>query len=389
MLHRSCKLPATASCLLLGPRQTGKSTFIRNQLPASSFAVDLLQTDTFLRYSKDPAQFRFEALKAAERGATTIFVDEVQKVPALLDEVQGLLDQHGLRFLLTGSSARKLRRGGANLLGGRALLRRLHPLTAVELGERFDLERTLRFGSLPPIALAADDDEAAERLSAYAHAYLREEIQAEGLVRNLGGFARFLDVIAAQSGDLLNAEAIARDAGVAARTVREYCQILEDTLLAFRLEPWRRSPRARLVAHPRLYLFDTGVTNALAQRARAVPDATARGRLFEQWVILETWRQTDYHHPETRLFYWRTNHGAEVDLLLERHGRLRVAVEIKSKRTIAGADIAGLRSFAEAHPDVPLVVVAPVPQPWRLGAIDVMPPLHFLAELPRWMATDG
>ena len=171
------------------------------------------------------------------------------------------------------------------------------------------------------------------------------------------------------------------DAGVSARTVREYFQILEDTLIGFRLEPWRKSPRARLVGHPRFYFFDTGVTNALNRRLHAAVDSPTRGRLFEQWVVTECIRVLDYLHPETRLFYWRTNHGAEVDLLFERHGKLLLAAEIKSRRTVSGGDLSGLRSFAEAHPGVPRAVVACVSEPYRIGAVQVLPWRRFFAEL--------
>lgn len=380
VFDRLIRLPARGSCFLFGPRQTGKSTLVRSLLPPGSWTVDLLQHDVFLRFAKDPAAFRKEAAAHLRRGAPAIFVDEVQKVPALLDEVHGIIEQAKARFILTGSSARKLRRGGANLLAGRAATRRLHPLTAVEIGDGFDLQRALRFGTLP--AVVAEDDEAArERLAAYAETYLREEIQAEGVVRNLGGFARFLDVAAAQSGDLLNATSVASDAGVSARTVREYFQILEDTLIGFRLEPWKKSPRARMVGHPRFYLFDTGVTNALNRRLTADLDMPTRGRLFEQWIVTECVRLVDYLHPETRVFYWRTHHGAEVDLLFERHGKIRLATEIKSRRHVTGADLTGLRSFAEAHPDVPRAVVADVPEPFRVDSIDVLPWRRFFSEL--------
>ena len=202
-------------------------------------------------------------------------------------------------------------------------------------------------------------------------------------MRNLGGFARFLDIVAAENGGIVNASAVARDASLAVRTVQEYYQILEDTLIGYRLEPWRRSPRARLVAHPRFYLFDTGVTNALTGRLGAPPDPVWRGRLFEQWIVLECLRLLDYRQAEARLYYWRTNNGAEVDLLIERHGRLRLAVEIKAKRRVAGADLSGLRSFAEAHPRVRRVVVADVAETYRLGDVDVLPYRVFLDRLPR------
>jgi len=377
-------LPARGSCFLFGPRQTGKSTLIRGLLPKQSWTVDLLHHDVFLRFAKEPGQFRAEALAHIRDGCRTIFIDEVQKVPALLDEVHALIEETKTRFLLTGSSARKLKRGGANLLAGRAATRRLYPLTLAEIGEAFELERALRLGTLPPVVGGTDDD-ARELLGAYAETYLREEIQAEGIVRNVGGFARFLDVAAAQSGEILNAAAVASDAGVSARTVRSYFEILEDTLVGFRLEAWDKSPRGRLVAHPRFYFFDTGVTNALNRRLRGEPDPPMRGRLFEQWIVTECVRILDYQYPETRLFYWRTNHGAEVDLLFERHGKLRLAVEIKSRRTVSGADLSGLRSFAAAHPRTPRVIVATVPEPFTVDSVEVLPWRKFFGDLGRWL----
>ena len=385
MIKRKLELPQDRSCLLLGPRQTGKTTLVRASLPRDSWSVDLLSHDAAMRYSKDPSLFHREAEERLEAGTQVIFVDEVQKVPALLDEVHSLIEDRGARFILTGSSARRLRRGGANLLAGRARVRRLHPLTLGEMGDGFDLERVLRFGSLPTTVGLAPDD-AADFLRAYAETYLREEVREEGLVRDLGAFGRFLDVLAAQAGETLNIAALARDASVAAATVKGYLEILEDTLLGFRLEAWRKSPRARLVAHSRFHLFDTGVTNALAQRLLAPPDRVLRGRLFEQWLVAECFRLVDYGHPETRIFYWRTNQGAEVDLLFERHGRLRAAVEIKGKPGVVGSDLRGLRSFAGAHPEVPRVVACLAPEPFRLEGVEVLPYARFLGELGRWLS---
>jgi predicted AAA+ superfamily ATPase len=380
MLPRRLELPERRSCLLFGPRQTGKSTLVRSILPPGSWEVDLLHHDTFLRYSKDPSQFRLEAEAKIRQGARTIFVDEVQKIPALLDEIHGLIERHRARFILTGSSARKLKRRGTNLLAGRAITRRLHPLTLQEQGDLFDLRRTLRLGSLPAV-VTSPDAEAIDLLRSYAETYLREEVQAEALVRNLGGFARFLEVAAAQSGEILNYSAVGRDASLATRTVQEYYQILEDTLIGFRLDPWRRSPRARLVGHPRFHLFDTGVTNALNRRLAAGPDPMLEGRLFEQWVVLEVARAIDYAGSEARLFYWRTHVGAEVDLLIQKHGRLVLAVEIKAGKRVGGAELSGLRSFGEAHPKVPRVVVAQAPEEYRIGDVSVIPYREFLDRL--------
>lgn len=344
-----------------------------------SECISFRQHDTALRYAKDPSQFRREAEQKIASGTRTIFVGEIQKVPALLDEIHGLIERTAARFILTGSSARKLRRGGANLLAGRAALRRLHPLTLQELGAQFDLDRVLRFGTLPAV-VTASDGEARELLRAYGEVYLREEIQAESVVRNVGGFARFLDVVAAQSGEIVNFSAIGRDASVATRTVESYFQILEDTLVGFRLEAWRSSPRARMVTHPRFYLFDPGVTNALNRRLTAPPEPATAGRLFEQWIILECRRQIDYANDEARLYYWRTGTGAEVDLLVEKHGQVLLAAEIRSRASVSGADLTGLRSFAQAHPGVPCAVACPAPEEYRLGEIQVIPFARFLGD---------
>lgn len=384
MFKRVLRLPERRSALILGPRQTGKSTLVKEALPPApeSWSVDLLEHDTFLRFAREPGRFRREARDRISAGARTIFVDEVQKLPALLDEVHALIEATRTRFVLTGSSARKLRRSGANLLAGRAAVRHLHPLTAGELGDAFDLDRVLRLGSLPAVG-AAEPDEGREILRDYAQTYLREEIQAEALVRNLGGFARFLDVAAAQSGELLNYSAVSRDAGLPIRTVQEYFQILDDTLLSLRLEPWRRSPRARLVTHPRVYIFDIGVLNALCRRLDAEGDSTLRGKLFEHFIVLECHRLLDYEQSEARLFFWRTSHGAEVDLVVERHGKLRLAAEIKAKTRIGGADIEGLRSFADQHPGVRRVVVSLAPEPFELEGVRILPYRSFLADLAR------
>jgi predicted AAA+ superfamily ATPase len=382
MIHRIVDLPRTRSFFLFGPRQTGKSTLIRSTLETSSWTVDLLQSELFLRYAREPELFRREAeVKIARQKAKTIFIDEVQRLPELLNEVQLLIEKRGCRFILSGSSARKLRRGGTNLLAGRAVERHLFPFVRAEIAEAFDLEDALRFGTLPAL-YGKPPAEKMDILGAYANTYLREEIQQEGLVRNLGGFSRFLDVAAAQCGELVNFSAFGRECGLATRTVQAYYEILEDTLIGYRLEPWTRSSRKRLVAHQKFYLFDTGVTNAVNRRLTAAPDPALRGRLFEQLLILETHRLRSYLRSETRLFFWRTNTGAEVDLLLEKHGKLLGAYEIKSVKRISGADLSGLRAFREEHPRVPLAIICDTAEPYDLAGVRVLPWNIYLQELP-------
>ncbi len=382
MIKRIVDLPASRSCFLFGPRQTGKSTLVRSRLDARSWSIDLLESDRYLRYARTPELFRREAEgQITRKRVTTIFIDEVQRLPELLNEVHLLIERHGCRFILSGSSTRKLRRGGVNLLAGRAVERRLFPFVYAEIADTFDLEEALRFGTLPAIHGLADREKA-DILGAYANTYLREEIQQEGLVRNLGGFSRLLDVAAAQCGELVNFSAFGREAGLPTRTVQSYYDILEDTLVGCRLEPYLRSTRRRMVAHQKFYLFDTGVTNAINRRLGAPPDVALRGRLFEQLMVLEAMRMLSYLRSEARLFFWRTGAGAEVDLVVEQRGRPVAAFEMKARKRVAGADLTGLRAFREEYPKVPLAMVCDVPEPHELEGVRIMPWGAFLAALP-------
>ncbi len=381
MIKRLVDLPKTRSFFLFGPRQTGKSTLARAVIGGDSWSVDLLESDLFLRYARAPELFRREAEeKILKHGIHTIFIDEVQRLPDLLNEVHLLIEKHRCRFILSGSSARKLRRGGTDLLAGRAVERFLFPFVHAEIPDSFDLEAALRFGTLPAIH-GLPQAEQIDILRTYANTYLREEIQQEGLVRNLGGFSRFLDLAAAQCGELVNFSAFGRECGLPTRTVQAYYDILEETLIGYRLEPWALSPRKRLVAHQKFYLFDTGVTNAVNRRLTSPPDSSLRGRLFEQLVILETMRMRSYLRSEARLFFWRTNAGAEVDLLIEKEGRLRGAFEIKASRRIAGADLSGLRAFHADHPKVPRAVICDAAEPHELDGIRVLPWRSYIQEL--------
>ncbi len=301
-----------------------------------------------------------------------VCIDEVQRVPSLLNEVQNLIDRFSCRFILTGSSARKLKRGGGNLLGGRALIRELFPLTAVELGADFDLEKALCFGTLPRVWQAESHELRRDLLDAYVRLYLREEIQAEGLVRNLPAFSRFLDVAAQHSGELLNYAAIGSDVGVPGRTIQSYFELLEETLIAIRLPPFERSVRRRLRRHDKIYLFDTGVLNALQQTISSASSPLLRGRLFEHFIILETKRLLSYARVEIASCFWRTKDDEEVDLVLTRSGNPVLACEIKSSKNITPMALKGLRSFATEHPQVDCIVVAPVERSFVLENLEVL-----------------
>jgi predicted AAA+ superfamily ATPase len=340
--------------------------------------VDLLLSDLFFTYSKDPARLRHEAIeKIKHEHIKTIFIDEVQRIPILLNEVQFLMQNFDCQFILTGSSARKLKRGGANLLGGRAVERHLFPFVHEEIKDQFQLERVLLLGTLPSLT-EQSTQEKIDILSAYAHTYLKEEIQNEGIVRNLGGFSRFLDMAASQFGELLSFSNIARECQLPTRTIQSYYEILEDTLIGFRLEPWKRSIRKRLSAHPKFYFFDNGITNAVNKQLTGTLDAQLAGRLFEQWVILETYRAIHYHRSEANLFYWRTNHGAEVDLLIEKHGKLVGAFEIKHTPNVAGVHLSGIRAFRQECPKTPCFVVSTAPNAYEIDKVTILPWKNFL-----------
>lgn len=384
MVSREIRFPKSGSFFLFGPRQTGKTTLVREYLGEDAWSVDLLRTEVFLRYSKSPAQFRKDAAYQAEqKGVRCICVDEIQKIPGLLDEVHGLIEDTGVRFVLTGSSARKLRRGGVNLLGGRAAEAKLFPFTVKEIGEAFDLDLALHHGTLPSV-WGRPGEERRDRLGAYVGVYLQEEIKAEGISRNIGGFSRFLDMAAQQNGDLVNYSAVARECALPIRTVQSYYEILEDTLIGMRLPAWRHTIRKQLSAHPKFYLFDTGVTNAINGMLGGGLDARLKGRLFEQFIVLETQRRLSYAKSETRMHYWRTNHGAEVDLVLERRGKVMAAIEIKYGESPGPESLTGLLSFRSENPKAPLFVVCRSPQPYRSGDATVLPWKEYLETLEEW-----
>lgn len=385
MIKRWVELPEKTSFFLFGPRQTGKSTLIGETLKGDFWTVNLLLNEPFTKYSKYPELFRKEALQKIEKeGIKIIFIDEIQKVPVLLNEIQYLMDKKKVQFIMTGSSARKLRKGGANLLGGRAVERFLFPFIYFEIEKNCELDDLLRFGSLPSV-YGKSEQEKLDLLTAYTNTYLREEIQAEGIVRNLGGFSRFLDVAASQFGELVSFSNIGRECHLPTRTVQSYYEILEDTLIGLRLDPWRKSLRKRLSGHPKYYLFDLGVTNAINRHLGAPPDHVLRGRLFEQFIILETHRTLKYKRSEARIYYWRTNTGAEIDLVIEKQGKLCAAIEIKAKREVGGNDFSGFRSFCADNPNVPCFLVCEVDEPYEERAIKVLPWPQFLQRLPDFL----
>ena len=370
------------SILLLGPRQVGKSTLLSSLGP--DLRLNLAHPATFRDYVTQPERLARE-LAAVDASVRTVFLDEVQRVPALLDLVQVLIDQQPrrYRFLLSGSSARKVRRGQANLLPGRIHLHYLHPLLATELGSRFDLDGALAFGGLPGVVSEPDPKQRAADLRAYTDVYLREEVQAEALVRDIGGYARLLDHVAAASGTILSLNKLCRQASIRYETARRYIEILEDTLLTFRIPAFLGSTRASLVAHPKIYLFDLGVRNALLHRPLDRPLESERGLLLEHLVAQELHARLGTPWPELELFHFRTKQGLEIDFLL-RIGQETWAIEVQSARNLSPSMLTPLRRVGDYVPNLRrriLLFLGDHPQ--QVDDIEVLPLPSFLATLPR------
>ena len=313
----------TQSVFLFGPRGTGKSTWIRERFP-SAVTYDLLDTGEALRLSKEP-QVLYRELAALPAGDWAV-LDEVQRVPELLHEVHRLIESHRLRFVLCGSSARKLRRGGVNLLAGRAVTTSLFPLVSAELSFNLDLERILLFGALP---MAVTGDNPQEYLRAYAETYLVQEVRADALTRNLGAFARFLEIAARQNAQVTNTTGIARDAGISRRTVQNHFEILTDTLLGYWLPPWKLKSATKQVRQSKFYFFDCGVVRALSGRLPYPPVAEEMGPLAETFILNELRAYLSYSGRHYPLYFWRNYDGTEVDALCETVEGF-VAIEIKA-----------------------------------------------------------
>ena len=364
-----------SSVFLLGPRQTGKSTYVREQLKGDiALTFNLLDRSLLLRLMADPTEIRQEI---ESRGLTraTVCIDEIQKCPQLLDEVQLMIEERGIRFLLTGSSARKLKRAGTNLLGGRGRDRRIHPFTYHEAGGHgFTLARALNYGLIPGVFFTSDPDDA---LEAYVTRYLAEEIAAEGIARNIPAFSRFLQVAATANAQLVNAASIGSDAQVSRQTVQNYFQILKDTLLGFDLAPFGMTVKRKPIATPKFYFFDTGVVRTLRRLKPVEPANAEYGELFEHFIFLELLAWVDYRSPRTPLSYWRSTSGFEVDFILDD----TVAIEVKAATRVADKHLRGLRALGEERKWKRRVVVCRESRPRRLDGIDILPWQMFLDEL--------
>lgn len=376
MIKRQIQLPIDKNLFLFGPRQTGKSTLLQSLFPESTtYYYDLLKTEEFTRLSAHPELFREEILSRNPQ-ITHVIVDEIQRVPELLNEIQILIEsENAPYFLLSGSSARKLKRAKANLLAGRALNFHLYPLTTAELGKRFSLTKVLQVGSLPIIYLEYPPQAAQDRLRAYVEIYLKEEIEMEAQLRRIGSFIHFLNIAASENGNTINFSNIARETGITYQTVKSYFQILEDTLIGNFLFPFQKSIRKRLSKHPKFYFFDTGVVRALAKKTTVPlePKTPEFGRAFEHFIILETMRQADYNKLDYNFSYYRTEGGAEVDLIIESPRGQIFAVEIKASDRVDSSSLRGLKSFAEICPEAKLCCVCLSSRQRKMGNVVILP----------------
>lgn len=376
MIPRLINLPKSYSFFIFGARGTGKSTLLRERLGQETdggvLAYDLLDPVVEDRFAREPGSLEAEIrARSRVRSPDWVIIDEVQKAPRLLDVVHRLIERDGVKFALSGSSARKLKRGGANLLAGRALVHHLHPLTARELGPEFDLDRVLTSGTLPGIYLDPDAEQRRQRLRAYALTYLREEVQVEQLVRALDPFRLFLEVAAQQSGKVVNHSAIARQVGLRDhKTVQSYFQILEDTLLGFYLPAFHRSVRKAQVASPRFYLFDLGVKRALERTLDVplLPQTSAFGEAFEHLVVTECHRLNELLERDFHLSYLQTKDGLEVDLILQKPSAMYF-VEIKSSDRVDPLRVARFARLLETVPEARGYWLSRDPAPQDLAGV--------------------
>ena len=361
--------------ILWGPRQTGKSCFVREQLtPAITASYNLLDQALLLRLLADPTLIRKEIAALRVRDAV-ILIDEIQKCPQLLDEVHLMMEEFRIRFLLTGSSARKLRRSGANLLGGRGRDRHFHPFVYRELREHdFSLSRALNHGLIPNHYLATNPD---EDLAAYVGRYLTEEIAGEGVSRNLPAFSRFLHVAALSNGQLINYSSIANDAQASRSTVQNWFQVLYDTLLAWEIRPFKATRKRKSIDTAKFYFFDTGVVRSLRRLPTLVPEQTEWGEFFEQFIMMEIKAWIDYFNPLSTLTFWRSTSKEEVDFVIDD----RVAIEVKSAKIAKPAHFRGLLALREEKICTDYILVCDEERPRIEDGIEVLPWRMFLDQL--------
>lgn len=359
------------SVFLWGARQTGKSTLLKMMYPGVLY-FDLLLSDVFNRFLSNPALLR-ETVEA-DNSSSLVIIDEIQRIPSLLNEVQWLIVNRNRQFILSGSSPRKIVRSGGNLLGGRALRYELYPLIYREIPD-FDLLRALNNGLLPRMYLS---DRPARLLSAYVGSYLRDEIMAEARIRNISSFSRFLEAAAFSNGEIVNYSNIASDCGVSSPTIKEYFQILEDTMTGRYLPSYQKKPKRRVIVAPKFWFFDIGIANYLLKRGTIVAGSEAFGKAFEHFIYHELYSHSHYSGINYPLSYWRTTSQTEVDFIL---GDNEVAVEVKATELANEKHLKGLKIFADEYKTKRLILVSNDNLPRKTGNISILPWRVFLEEL--------
>ena len=359
------------SAFLWGPRQTGKSTLLKQLFPESTY-FDLLLNNEYDRFLRNPSLLR--EILATNSLKTPVIIDEIQRIPALLNEIHWLIVNKNIRFILSGSSPRNILHSGGNLLGGRALRYELYPLVSAEIPD-FDLLKAMNNGLIPRHYLSAKPD---KLLSAYIGNYLRDEIMAEAKLRNIRSFSRFLEMAAFSNGELVNYTNIARDCGVSSPTVKEYFQILQDTRIGRFLQSYQKKPKRRVIMSPKFYYFDIGLANYLLKRGRIEQGSEAFGKVFEHLIYQELYAHSHYSGINYPISFWRTASQMEVDFVLGDH---EVAVEVKSTNMVNPHHLKGLKRFAEEYNVKKMIIVSTDPHPRKINEIMVLPWKQFLQQL--------
>ena len=367
MISRLLNLPFS-SAFLFGPRGTGKTLWLKAAYPDAVY-IDLLDSQTVFRLSAQPGRIA-EFIPPKFTG--TVIIDEVQKIPELLDEIHKLIETTSVQFILTGSSPRKLRKMGSNLLAGRALTRNCFPLTAVELKGAFSLEKMLRYGHLPTLYDTDKQVEPEDYLSAYVQTYLKEEILQEGLTRNIGGFSRFLESASFSQGEVLNISAVARDAAINRKVVEAYFDILEDLLIATRLPVFQKKAKRRLIQHPKFYFFDVGVYRAIRPKGPLDAPELIDGAALETAVLQELRAWISYNHLDLSIYYWRTSNGQEVDFVLYGAEGL-IALEVKRTSRFDRKDLRGLVAFKSDYPTARCILLYGGTETLFVGDVEILP----------------
>ena len=383
MIARELNILTGNSFLLFGSRGTGKTRLLKELFSkTSALWVDLLDPNQEYEFNRRPELLR-QRISELQSEPEWVVIDEVQRAPKLLDIAHQLIESTKIKFALTGSSARKLRRGGANLLAGRAFVYHLFPFTWTELGSEFSLDETLLWGALPKTVALKTDEERELFLSSYVDTYLREEVVAEQLVRNVTPFRAFLDLTGQLNGEPINYAKLSREVRADDTTIRTYFEILEETLIGFRLPSFDKSVRKQQLQSPKFYLFDLGIKRAVDRFsiAKLIPGSSLYGRAFEHFIILEAVRRNEYRRKRAKLSYLRTKDGLEVDLIVEKPGQAPIFVEIKASNNIEAVDLRGFERLIEGNSGVTGVVLSRDKRQFSRGAIKFMPWQEGLKEI--------